>query len=1805
MKSEELQPLMADAEKRRERIRQKTVQGLEGLFPIISRNYLLEAKNVAVASKNYSSNAQKKALLSGHTIHEAVKADLVLRDKKTGKVVDTQRQTLAHLPYFTQRHTFIVGGNEYDVPHQLRLKSGVYTRQRANGEYEAAFNLSKGMNFRLSMEPESGKFNMELGTSKIPLYSVLRALGVPNSEIKKHWGSDLSASNAASALTEEKALAKIIAKIKRRGDTVPGTVEGKRQFIRNYFYGTKMDAGVNARTLGMPVDRASDQALLAASAKLLKVQKGEEREDDRDSLEFKTIHSVDDFFKERLDVDARRSVVRKLEWKLNRAKTKKIQDIVPNSTFTKSLNTFITNSSLASTPMQINPVEIIDHASRVTSLGEGGISSERAIPFESRKVHNTHLGILDPVRTPECHSADTEVLTRTGWMLWPDVEETTEFGCRVGEELEWHTATNLTKAPYEGDLVLFKNGKVDLAVTPNHRMWTRPYDYNAAFRFELAGDLLEKTRQFDTQHAPYVGSGPRFYQLPHVEGNNSSINVGPIPIDTWARFMGWWLSEGCCVYNTETSTYHALITQSDVNPAECADIERVLEKMPFKWCRRQDQSYVIGVKQLAAYLHQFGKSQDKFIPPYLFDAPVSARQNLLEALLLGGGRINSNRATGRHYVQQVYCTTSPQLALDVERLAISLGYAVRTAVYSDDREERYLDTHEVRLMQHRWRAVFPKKGHVTSEHYAGMVYCAEVPGGLLLTRRNGSVPVWSGNSFKAGVDVRAAMSALRDDKGNLYTVMTDAQTGKRINVSATRLAGSTVAFPGQQGRKTLEAIKGDDVVSIDRKDVDYEMPDAAYMFSPATSMVPLLNGMQGNRAIMGSKFQTQALPLLSREAPYVQVKAPRSSQSMEREMARLVVPTSPVDGTVAKIDDDFIYVKPDKVKTGAAGDQLIKLPYDTFFPLQSKTYLHNDLKVKKGDKVRKDQMLADSNFTKDNAMALGKNMSVAYMAYYGKNSNDAVVISESASNKLTSEHMYKESLQKGPKIVLGKEKFKAYYPNKYTAAQLSKLDNKGVAKKDASFNYGDPLILGLEKAALTPEASLLGNFHKSLVKPYRDITVTWEHQSPGTVQDVMNAAKQVMLTLRTQEKMRVGDKLANRFGGKGVVSEIVPDEQMIQDEGKKPVDILFTSAGVISRINPSQIVESALGKVAEKTGKPVVLSHFQDQNNVTFAKKLLKKHGVKDKETVYDPISDKKIDNIFVGRSYIHKLFKSTDTNYAARGVTSYDANLQPTRGGSEGAKGLGKMEINGLLAHGARNVLQEAMTLKSEKSDDFWRAYELGQPTPPSQVPFATTKFTTMLEGAGINLDKRGSMVTALPMTDKDVLSRSTGALTIPSLDKSKSFMVRAKDLKPEKGGLFDPVITGGLTGTKWSHMDLSEPTVNPVFEEPVRRLLGLTKSQFRDMLKTEGGAGVKKRLAKIDLKSKKRELLQLTKTRKGAALDNAVKQLKYIKALDAGGFKNPGEAYVVSKVPVIPPVFRPILPSRKGGDLQIADSNKLYRDVGIASEVLKEVAATGLPTRTGEAREHVYDTLAALQGVAPPASPQLRAQQAKGFIETITGAGSPKSGFFHKKLLKRQQDLSGRATAAPDASLDLDQIGLPEEMLWTTYEKFIMRGLVTAGHRPVRAKEMIEQRHPQAKSILEHELKNRPVLVNRAPSLHKHNIVAAYPVAVQGKTIRVNPFIERGMNLDYDGDTLQIHTPITRKAVDEAKAMTLSKVLFSDKNRDDLMVFPQHEAIIGIYSATANTEKGATRKFKTKADAMAAYRRGDITMNTPVKIG
>lgn len=1444
-----LRPVIEDAATRREAIRKKAVEALEQVFPLKAGKHTVELTNIRVEPREFSSREQKLAVLEGRSLSERVRGDLVAKDAAGQQTSAARDFTLMQLPYFTPRHTFIVDGTEYSVANQLRTKPGAYVRRRGNEELEATFNLSKGANFRVSMDAEKGLLYMQPShtTSKIPLHPVLRALGVPQQDIATAWGPELASANRDAWKAPDKHVDKLYTTLIHPAKQTATTSDEKARVLREYFDGTVMDPEVNVKTLGYPYDKASPAAVLAASKKLLDIHRAAADVDDRDSLAFKTLHSVDDFVKERIQLAAR-AMRAKLGWKLD-ASRGDLKKALPPGPFTAATRGLLTGTALSSVPMQINPMELLDQASKVTMLGEGAIASERAIPLEARDVHSTHLGILDPARSPE--------------------------------------------------------------------------------------------------------------------------------------------------------------------------------------------------------------------------------------------------------------------------------------------------------------------------------------------------------SFSIGVDLRAAIGARRDDAGNLYAPVRDAKTGKSTFLKASDMEKSVIAFPGEkiEPGRLVDAMNHGKVERVSADQVTHQIEHVSDLYGPTSNLLPLIYGIQGNRVLMASKHQGQALPLVHREAPLVQVESWKPGISVEREMMKQIVPTARQAGVVTKIDGDFIHLGPPE-KAAAAPD---RLHFDQDFPLAAKTALHNTLNVKVGDRVEEGQPLAESNFTKNGALALGTNLRVGYMPFRGLNTNDGIVVSQGAADKLISEHMYQHGVTKDGGAEIGREKHRVYFGNKYTAAQYANLDEDGVVKPGTVLRHGDPVVVGVRENKVTGDAALLGKLSKSLIKPYEEVVERWTHDNPGTVVDVAKTGDRVMASVRTTESLNIGDKLSNRFGNKGVIAKIVPDDQMIHGQDGKPLELLFTSAGIVSRINPAQIIETALGKVAEKTGKPIIVPQYvPGRDNVEYAKKLLAEHGLSDKETVHDPVTGKDIHDVMVGKSYILKLFKTTDSNWSSHGAERYDYNQQPARGGDDGAKGIGKMEFDGLVAHNARNILREAASIKSQRNDEFWRAIQLGLPTPAPKTTFAYDKLLSMLTGAGVKVDKSGSRLALGPLTDADISKMSSGALKDPSK------LIRAKDLRPETDGLFDPGITGGMSGTKWSHVDLHEPIVNPVFEEPVRRLLGLTQKEFSERV-GHGGKWFRDALDGIDVDDKLEELRAESRRARGPALDGVVKQVKYLEALRDRKLK-PSDAYVLSKIPVTPPVIRPILPL-KDGRLQVGDANLLYKDAFLASDQLREASKSLPSSELVEPRRHLYDAVSALFGVGEPVSPGAEKRGAKGYLAAITGT-RPGSGFFQSKLLRRQQDVSGRATIAPDPTLNMDEIGVPEEMLFGMYGKFVVGRLVRRGYGATDAQKMVDDRVPIARDELVNEARERPVMVNRAPSLHRFNIVGAYPKIVDGKTLKLNPFAERGTNADYDGDAMQIHAPVTPGGVEDVKKMTLSHMIFADKRPGVLNVAPEMESLLGLNRATQVPSNKRTRHFESQAEALAAYHHGEIALNDPIEI-
>lgn len=681
-------------------------------------------------------------------------------------------------------------------------------------------------------------------------------------------------------------------------------------------------------------------------------------------------------------------------------------------------------------------------------------------------------------------------------------------------------------------------------------------------------------------------------------------------------------------------------------------------------------------------------------------------------------------------------------------------------------------------------------------------------------------------SGHAGIDQRFTISARRDDQGNLYARVYDRQ-GKQQYLSVQEVMTHTIGFPHQEGKKMVQAQVKGELKEVPASQVDYWLGDTTDMYTITTNLVPFLNSNHPGRLTMAGKAIPQALSLVEREKPLVQTVNGMGT-SFVKAIGQVVSTVSPVAGTITNITKNQIHIKDEDGKVHKV-DLVKNLPFNMKGFLDDEKPL-----VKIGDKVTVNQPIADNNYTVDGELALGKNLEVAYMPYKGYNHEDGLVISRSCADSLSSHHAYKIDYSVQPITTMNKALVNRWFPGKFTKEQLENLDDQGFAKVGAVLKHGDPVYAVLEKREPTAEDKLLARLHKSLVTPFRLSTELWTHEENGTVVDAHTEGKNVRILVRSIKPLEIGDKLTGLHGNKGIVSKILNDDEMpyIKETGK-PVDLLLNPASVTSRINLGQLMETAAGKLAKATGKPYFVHNFSKNSNVADVKKELDAHGISDTDVMVDPKTGKELGKILTGQQYFLKLYKTTDQNWSARNVGAYDNVLQPQKGGEEGSKSVGYMEMLGLLGSNARKNLKEIATLKSQDNSEYWARFKMGQALPKPRMTFATEKFFDYLKGSGIKTSIKDGIITASPLTDEDIVAMSNGKIESPEL-------LSAKNLEPEKGGLYDPATTGGLRGTKWTHYELAEPLPNPVFERPIKSLLGLKSSEYDGIV--QGTIGVRK---------------------------------------------------------------------------------------------------------------------------------------------------------------------------------------------------------------------------------------------------------------------------------------------------------------------------------------------------------------------------
>lgn len=1667
-----------------------------------------------------------------------VKAEMELVDNATKKVIDRKTMTIAELPKLTPRFSYIVDGKERQVDHQSLLKPGIFTRIADNGVLESRFNTKdpeqRQSMFKVTFDPQSHKYTMKMGNTYVPAYSVMKAMGVSDDEMEKAWGKQILADNRSSNVDAD--VAKLYKSLNRKD---PKSPEEASKAIREQFGSLSVDPEVTKMVTGGEHTNVTGRSMLDATRAILEVNQGKREASGYDDLRFKSVQHTEDYIPTRIR-ESKRSITAKLNNNIDRVD--KIDRIIQKKTFGKPVKDFFTNSSLSTLGDQTNPLSMLTGHSKHTIMGEHGISSAHQVTTDAKIIHPSSYGFFDPSHTPECYTADMEVFTARGWVYWRDVEDDDLFACRVEGRMEFHKAERVIREPYKGKMYGVDGSRIAYTVTPNHRIYARP-KYGTLWRIYTAKEAYGRKLRFTSTHGPLCGEESMF-ELPKPSVvNNKTKLVAPISMDDWCIFLGWFLSEGSNSYDPENSQYHSRIHQK--KEEYLPEIEELLDRLPFNWCKNNDYSYTISTRQLAEYLRQFGKAHEKFIPEYAFTASLSAREGMLDALMKGDGRIGSDRLSGVAYNQQVYTTSSPELAKGVERLAISLGYATTTKVYSDNREPRYRDIYEIRLLRHGEWVVDPDRDRSSSRHYImdfdGKVYCATVPGGLLLVRQGTRVGHWSGNSDRTGVALQIPLGSWK--QGNeLVTKAVNTKTGKMEIVSASKLAGSNLAFPDEfdlSGKKP-KALKP--VVTIADSDgqtrkakaseVDYVLPSHSQMFSATSNLIPFLQNNNGNRVGYGTQQAHQALSLVHREEPLVQSAVSKKTKTglttFEGLIGGLQGHRALAGGKVTKVTDTNVYVK-------KADGSTVKHSLYKDYPLNNKKGVLNSTPlVKVGDEVKKGQVLADTNFTRNGKLAIGTNLRVGYMAADGYNFEDGIVISESAAKKLTSEHMYKKEQRVHQNMHLGKRKHKAHAPTTYKKEQLEAIGDDGVITVGAKVKPGDPLILSVTKNAVTSKSEGLARVSKGLVKDWKDSSIKWEGNTEGTVTKIIRHGNKVKVHVKTEEPMEVGDKLVGRHGNKGIVTRILPDSEM--PKYKDPItkkdanlQVMLNPLGVPGRINPGQILETSASLIARKTGKPYEVQNFDPSisDHTEHLEKELKKHGLEAEHEVIDPKTNKPMGKIHLGHQFMMKLDQQVSKKMSARGAgygNPYDANRAPTTGGGR----LGGLGNYAMLAHGATHNLREMQTIKSSMNDEAWRAIQTGDTIPAPRPPYAYEKFTSLLKGMGVDVNKEGNHLILEPLTDDKILEMSNGEVKDPGR------MVYGKDLKSEKAGLFDPKVFGkdggGLRGDKWGHIQLAEPMPNPVFEKAILNLTGMTGKKFNSVLagkeEVDGKTGpeaIGHMLDKIDVDSKLKDLEAGIKSAPKSKIDKMNKQIRYLRNLKKMK-KTPREAYMRTRIPVLPPIMRP-LSVLDDGSLNTDDLNALYRGVGLVNNKLKEMDPDlrQLPEHSGNLHASMYDAMKALTGIGTvPSYHYSKRDKLQSIMDKVKGKDMPKHGFFQSKVMSRKQDMSMRSTIVPNQKVKLDEVGIPRAGAVQMFKPHLVRELKSTGMTTLQAHEAIKTNDRRVDVALGKVMKDTPIILKRDPVLHKFGVMAFKPKIAEGNAIEIHPLVTGGFNADFDGNCI-----------------------------------------------------------------------------------
>ena len=558
-------------------------------------------------------------------------------------------------------------------------------------------------------------------------------------------------------------------------------------------------------------------------------------------------------------------------------------------------------------------------------------------------------------------------------------------------------------------------------------------------------------------------------------------------------------------------------------------------------------------------------------------------------------------------------------------------------------------------------------------------------------------------------------------------------------------ASEPLAEDGTFANKRVRVRYGNEIMEVERNEVQYMDVSPKQLVSIAAAMIPFLEHDDAKRALMGANMQRQAVPLMITDSPMI-------GTGMEYRAAKDsgILVLAEDDGVVEHVDSMSITVK---YKNGKTVTHHLR----KFKRTNGGTCINQKPIVKVGEKVKKGDAIADGPSTQNGEMALGKNVLIAFSTWEGYNYEDAVLLSERLVKEdvFTSIHIEEYDCECRD-TKLGPEEITRDIPN-VGDDQLKDLDENGIIRIGAEVRTGDILVGKVTpkgETELTAEERLLRAIFGEKAREVRDTSLRVPHGEAGTIVDVKIFTREnsdelapgvnqvIRVYIATKRKISVGDKMAGRHGNKGVVSRILPVEDMPFMPDGTPIDILLNPLGVPSRMNLGQILEVHLGMVARERGWKIATPVFDGANQQEI-EQLLAETGLSTdgKSILYDGRTGEPFDKpVTVGVQYMLKLHHLVDDKIHARSTGPYSLVTQQPLGGKAqfGGQRFGEMEVWALEAYGAAYTLQEMLTVKSDDVVGRVKTYEAivkGENIPEPGVPESFKVLVKELQALGLDI--------------------------------------------------------------------------------------------------------------------------------------------------------------------------------------------------------------------------------------------------------------------------------------------------------------------------------------------------------------------------------------------------------------------------------------------------------------------------------------